>query len=141
MNPPDVQVTVEGLRDLPSLVVGKQGLTLIFANLIENAVFALEGAGTITIHGTAAEGWVDVAVHDTGRGIPPELQKRIFEFNFSRQEAAQTGKLGFGLWWVKTLMARLGGRVSVESDGQHGTTFWLRLPLANDSIPVGREDS
>jgi C4-dicarboxylate-specific signal transduction histidine kinase len=37
-------------------------------------------------------------------------------------------KLGFGLWWVKTLMTRLGGSVSVESDGEHGATFRLRLP-------------
>ena len=41
------------------------------------------------------------------------------------------GKLGFGLWWIKTLMARLGGSVAVESDGQHGTTFRLRLPLGS----------
>jgi signal transduction histidine kinase len=47
--------------------------------------------------------------------------------NFSRT-AAHPGKLGFGLWWVKTLMTRLGGSVVVESDGNHGTTFRLRLP-------------
>jgi signal transduction histidine kinase len=32
------------------------------------------------------------------------------------------------LWWVKTLMTRLGGSIGVESDGRHGTTFRLRLP-------------
>ncbi len=39
-------------------------------------------------------------------------------------------RLGFGLWWVKTMMTRLGGAVSVESDGRRGTTFRLRLPQA-----------
>jgi signal transduction histidine kinase len=40
--------------------------------------------------------------------------------------------LGFGLWWVKTLIVRLGGSVSVESDGHRGTTFRLRLPRAQE---------
>ena len=41
---------------------------------------------------------------------------------------ARPGKLGFGLWWVKALMTRLGGSVIIESDGQHGTTFRLAFP-------------
>ncbi|NLS77292.1 MAG: HAMP domain-containing histidine kinase, partial [Chloroflexi bacterium] len=39
---------------------------------------------------------------------------------------------GFGLWWVKTWMVRMGGSVAVESDGAHGTTFRLRLPVAEE---------
>jgi len=46
--------------------------------------------------------------------------------------------LGFGLWWVKTLMTRLGGSVSVESDGIHGTNFHLRLPQAREHNPPGK---
>ena len=70
---------------------------------------------------------VEICVSDTGPGIATELHNQIFELNFSRT-GAQPGKLGFGLWWVKTLMTRLGGSVSVESDGHHGTAFRLRLP-------------
>jgi sensor histidine kinase regulating citrate/malate metabolism len=68
---------------------------------------------------------------DSGPGIAPEMQSQIFELNFS--QAAHPGKLGFGLWWVKTLMTRLGGSVAVESDGRDGTTFRLRLPTAEVS--------
>jgi signal transduction histidine kinase len=67
-------------------------------------------------------------VRDTGPGIPAELHDRIFELNFSSQSGGRSN-LGFGLWWVKTLMARLGGAVSVESDGRSGTTFRLKLPI------------
>ena len=49
----------------------------------------------------------------TGPGIAAELHNQIFELNFSRT-GAQPGKLGFGLWWVKTLMTRLGGSVTVR---------------------------
>ena len=72
-------------------------------------------------------------------GREPELHERIFEFNFSgRQRPAAgrsdttTGKLGFGLWWVKTLMTRFGGSIAVQSDGRRGTTFTLRLPVRSD---------
>jgi two-component system clock-associated histidine kinase SasA len=72
---------------------------------------------------------VEVSVCDNGPGIPLEQQERIFEWNYSGRKANRSGGLGFGLWWVKTLMARLGGTVAVESDGQNGTTFHLRLPV------------
>ena len=77
---------------------------------------------------------MEVAVSDNGPGIAPELHDRIFEFSFSGRGAARAGKLGFGLWWVKTLMVRLGGSVVVESDGHNGTTFRLRLPRAEETL-------
>ena len=51
----------------------------------------------------------------------------------SDREGEVRAKLGFGLWWVKTLMTRVGGAIAVESDGQRGATFRLRLPRAEDS--------
>ena len=83
----------------------------------------------ITLCGAASGAWVEVQVSDSGPGIAPELHERIFEFSYSSRQA-HAGKLGFGLWWVKTLMARFGGSVTVDSDGQHGATFTLRLPVA-----------
>ena len=87
----------------------------------------MESQGVITVSGTLAGNWVEVSVTDTGPGIPTELHERIFDFNFSSRKA-HAGKLGFGLWWVKTLMARFGGSVTVHSDGQHSATFILKLP-------------
>ena len=83
----------------------------------------------IVIQGASSSEWVEVSISDNGPGIPPEIQNQIFELNYSGRVSAHPGKLGFGLWWVKTLMTRLGGSVVVESDGQHGTTFRLRLPV------------
>jgi signal transduction histidine kinase len=91
----------------------------------------------VTISGSAQADDVEITVRDTGPGIAPDLQQQIFEFNFSQRRrgdragdmSARSG-LGFGLWWVKTVMARLGGAVTVESDGRSGSTFRLRLPRA-----------
>jgi signal transduction histidine kinase len=133
--PAEITVRTENLETLPPVVAGQKSLTLVFTNLLQNAAEALRSAvpgagGLVTIRGAMRNGWVEISVSDTGPGIPPELHERIFEFNFSGRGSTRPGKLGFGLWWVKTLMARLGGAVQVESDGFHGTTFRLRLPRA-----------
>jgi GAF domain-containing protein/nitrogen-specific signal transduction histidine kinase len=125
--PAEVRIEKNGLETLPTVIAGGQSLTFVFRNLIENSIDAMNGSGSISITGIATAEWVEVSVTDSGSGIAPELHNQIFELNFSRT-GAQPGKLGFGLWWVKTLMTRLGGSVTVESDGQHGTTFHLRLP-------------
>jgi signal transduction histidine kinase/GAF domain-containing protein len=129
--PDHVQIKTRGLEDLPTVLASGQSLTFVFRNLIENALTAMNGAGSIYIYGTALPDWVEVSVIDSGPGIAPELQSQIFELNFSR--TAHLGKMGFGLWWVKTLMTRLGGSITVESEGHHGTAFRLRLPIQEGS--------
>jgi signal transduction histidine kinase/GAF domain-containing protein len=129
----DINVEVEALDGLPMVIAGGQSLTLVFKNLIENAIVAMKGKGVINIRGLAALKWVEVSIIDNGPGISPELHNQIFELNFTGRAGAHPGKLGFGLWWVKTLMTRLGGSVMVESDGQHGATFILRLPRVENT--------
>ncbi len=127
--PPGVQVEVVGLTDLPPVSAHASGLTFVFTNLLENAADAMGERGKVEIRGSTRRGWVEVIVSDSGPGIPPELHGRIFELNFSGPRRARANKLGFGLWWVRTLMTRLGGAIAVESDGQHGASFRLRLPM------------
>lgn len=132
--PESVEVLVEGLESLPPVQAGPQRLGLVFANLLENASDAMGGKGRVVIRGWVQGSQVQVMVSDNGPGITPEFHDRIFEFNYSARpggrSTAHPGKLGFGLWWVKSLMARFGGSVTVESDGKTGTTFLLTLPLA-----------
>ena len=135
--PESVRVDLRDLEALPVVLAGQRSLVWVFANLLQNAIEAQGGQGTITI--TGAQRFValaggqranllEVGVSDDGPGIAPHLHERIFEWNYSGRKSQRTG-LGFGLWWVKTLMARLGGSVTVESDGRRGTTFRLRLPV------------
>ena len=135
--PQGVRVQAMGLEGLPAVQAGSKRLSLVFSNLLENASDAMGGSGEIIIRGEAGrdagEDWVEVSVSDDGPGIPPDQHEKIFEFNYSARASAHPGKLGFGLWWVKSLMARFGGSVSVESDGQHGSTFRLRFPQADRS--------
>jgi len=129
LHPPDaVRIELSDLEVLPPVNASQRSLTFVFTNLLENAMVAMQGQGTITICGHADETWVELVVEDDGPGIPVEMQERIFEFAPAGQSPGRNGNLGFGLWWVKTLMARLGGTVQVESDGRRGTRFRLSLP-------------
>jgi signal transduction histidine kinase len=132
--PPTAEVKINQLDHLPVVMAGERTLTLLFTNLIENALDAMNGNGIITISGSADQDWVEVKVSDNGPGISPELHEHIFDLNYSSRGALRPGKLGFGLWWVKTLMTRLEGSVVVQSDGAHGTTFILKLPIAKPNM-------
>ena len=130
--PQAIRVQTEGLDHLPVVLAGGQSLTFVFTNLLENAADAMHGKGTINIKGHFGSKWVEITVSDSGPGIPPALHDRIFELNYSGRANTRPGKLGFGLWWVKTLMTRLGGSINIESDGQYGTAFRLRLPRVEE---------
>ena len=125
--PAKVKIEMRDVEALPAVIAGRQSLRFVFRNLIENATTAMNGSGSIFVQGIAVPAGVEISITDSGPGIAPEIHNQIFELNFSRT-GTQPGKLGFGLWWVKILMTRLGGSVTVESDGTAGTTFRLRLP-------------
>ncbi len=128
--PESVQIKLEELDTLPAVLAGQRSLSWVFANLMQNAAEALGWQGLIVVAGRqVGVQQVEVTVSDDGPGIPLDQQERVFDWNYSGRKASRSGGLGFGLWWVKTLMARLGGTVAVESDGQNGTTFRLRLPV------------
>ena len=126
-----ISVQLCALDELPPVAATDQGLSFVFTNLLENAARAMDGRGCVTISGSVDHQCVVVSVRDDGPGIAPELHDRIFEFSFLGRGSGSSGKLGFGLWWVKTLMMRVGGAVTVESDGRSGTTFWLNIPRAD----------
>jgi len=126
----EIQVEEAGLAELPQIPAAQQSLKLVFTNLLENAARAMGGKGKIMINGQLRDDSVRVLVTDSGPGIPPEMHDRIFDLSYSSGQEAHAGKLGFGLWWVRALMMRLGGSIRVESDGKTGTTFILQFPKA-----------
>ena len=128
--PEGIRFFHQGLNSLPNVHACPQRLPLVFTNLIDNASRAMQGQGEIRITGKTQEGKAIIRITDTGPGIPLDIQDHIFELDYSTSAADQPGNLGFGLWWVKTLIARFGGMIYVESDGCSGTTFILELPIA-----------
>ncbi|EKA61167.1 MULTISPECIES: sensor histidine kinase [Janibacter] len=105
-------------------------------NLVGNAI-SYADAGTAVGVGARLQGdTVEIAVTDQGPGIPEHEQTRIFE-RFYRMDAARsraTGGTGLGLSIVKHICANHGGDIQVWSDGDHGSTFTIRLPAAAETL-------
>jgi CheY-like chemotaxis protein/anti-sigma regulatory factor (Ser/Thr protein kinase) len=111
-------------------------LSQVIANLLTNAAKYTERAGRIEVGAAREDGWAVVRVRDTGVGIAPAMQARIFDL-FVQGDAslARTqGGLGIGLTLVKRLAEMHGGGVSVASEGPgKGSEFVVRLPLHPDA--------
>jgi signal transduction histidine kinase len=97
----------------------------VLLNLGTNAREALPEGGRIHFRAWAEPETVAFSVSDTGCGIPPDLQERIFEPFFTRGKKNGTG---LGLPIVKSIVAGHGGTVELQSQPGEGTTFTLRLP-------------
>jgi GAF domain-containing protein len=140
--PDGVLTLAEGLESLPPVMAGEEQLRLVFFNLMENALDALEGQSaptnsipTVRVQGLAVTDprggkpkQVEIVISDNGPGVPPEKRQNIFDLAFSTKRSPR--KLGFGLWWVKTLVTRLGGEIRLAESDKPGCTFILRLPCA-----------
>ncbi|HRW04775.1 MAG TPA: ATP-binding protein [Caldilineaceae bacterium] len=111
-------------------------LRQVLLNLTDNAIKYTPTGGVITLSLTNDDGWVKIAVSDTGIGIDPDHQAHIFD-RFYRTDKARSRELGgsgLGLSIVQWIAQAHHGRVTVESALQKGSTFTLWLPeYRNDS--------
>lgn len=128
--PPGVRKNDPNLsKKLPMVVAGKQ-LAWVLNNLIQNALDAMmPKGGLLTLSASAHEDpdWVKLSVKDTGMGIPDDDVGKIFEIDFTTKQTE--GSLhGFGLWWTRTYVERLGGRITVDSEEGKGTRVTVILP-------------
>lgn len=126
------QITVTIEDGLPQVMGYGPWLEEVFANLIGNAVKYIErnqGVRRIEIRGVTEDGWVRYEVHDTGPGIDPRDQSRLFHM-FTRFHQNQAKGHGLGLSIVQRIVTKLGGSVGVISHPGQGSTFWFSLPGA-----------
>ncbi|HYO57695.1 two-component system sensor histidine kinase NtrB [Archangium sp.] len=115
--------------EVPALSGVPANLEQVFVNLITNACHAMQPGGQVSLR-TRREGREAVVwVKDTGSGIEPTNLSRIFEPFFTTKREGQG--TGLGLSIVQRIVEKHGGRLSVESELGHGTTFTVRLPLAD----------
>jgi len=123
----------------PALVAYREGLLRqVLWNLVENGVKYRrdEVDAEIGISGHAAAGWYELRVSDHGPGVRPEDAPHIFEPLYRADPTRHIPGSGLGLSIVKRIVEAGGGRISLQSQPGHGTTFVLRLPLASESTGV-----
>ena len=105
-------------------------LSLVWNNLISNAVKFTPEGGTIGVSLKADEKTVVVSVSDTGCGIDPETGKHIFEKFYQGDTSHATQGNGLGLALVKRVVDIIHGEISVESEIGKGTTFTVKIGRA-----------
>lgn len=113
--PPVGILTIRGDADLL-----KQALM----NIVKNSIEAMPNGGALTVTVSSRKGECEIAIRDTGMGIPPETREKIFQLYFSTKEKGT----GIGLAMTFRAVQLHGGSISVESEAGQGTTFLIRLP-------------
>lgn len=119
-------VSPEPLRVLAS----DSELRMAVLNLAQNALHAMPAGGTLTVDCARQDGYVAISVTDTGVGIAPEDQWRIFHPFFSRRADGVDGT-GLGLSITKAFVESYRGSIGVISQPKQGSCFTLRLPDAD----------
>ncbi|HEU4706774.1 MAG TPA: ATP-binding protein [Solirubrobacterales bacterium] len=131
--PPHVELVIDVEADL--CAIGDPTLLRqVMIGLLTNAFKNTPPPGTVTVRGRHdGEAEVILEVIDTGTGIPEGELERIFERFYRRTESRKQEGFGLGLAIAQRMVDVMGGRIGVESAEGEGSTFWVRLPVANPS--------
>ena len=113
--------------DLPSIHASPSELQQVLLNLVNNAIDAIERpGGTVTVTTRSVGDEVVLEVQDTGKGIPEANLGRIFDPFFTTKPVGQGTGLGLPICYG--IVEKMGGRITVESEIEKGTTFTVFMP-------------
>lgn len=128
--PEGIDVNVDVAADLASAgdpVLLRQ----VLVGLVSNAYKHTDAPGAVTLRARNEGGErVVIEVEDTGTGISPEDQERVFERFFRAESAREKDGVGLGLAIARRMVDVMGGEIGVRSTVGEGTTFWIQLPAA-----------
>jgi signal transduction histidine kinase len=132
-------ITVERrYGELPRVECHPNQINQVFMNLLVNACQAMGDSGTLTLTTRNLGDEVEVAIADTGHGIPPERLGRIFDPGFTTKGA--TLGTGLGLSIVYQIVSGHRGEITVDSEVDKGTVFTMRLPVRHRFSPAHEAD-
>jgi signal transduction histidine kinase len=121
----NIETRLDFADHLPFLQAHPDEISQIFSNLLVNAIYEMADGGVLTIALKMSDGGIQAVLKDTGKGIPAEHLSRIFDPFFTTKEKGT----GFGLSVVLRIVKTYGGKISVDSNPDQGTTFTVLLPV------------
>lgn len=130
----NIEVQRQFPEHFPLIEADLHTLEDVFLNLLVNARHAIVQRGAIAVTGTVRNGELEVAIKDTGKGIPKDNLDKIFDPFFTTKDVSRNPDKsaikgsGLGLFIVREFIQRSGGRITVESEVGQGTTFHLIFP-------------
>jgi PAS domain S-box-containing protein len=129
-----VNIVIECADDSP-VPADKMRITEVLINLASNAVKFSSPEHAVTLGEHRQNGQAEFFVRDTGRGIPDELQGKIFDRfkQVEKSDSSVKGGFGLGLAICKAIVEQHGGAIRVESQVKKGSTFYFTLPLSQET--------
>lgn len=125
--PPGIEVKLEEGPGVPAILADPDQIRIVLSNLFRNARDAMPAGGTLSISPIADDGFVEIAIRDTGEGMSREALARIMEPLYTTKARG----LGLGLAITKAIVEKHRGRLLVTSEPGKGSTFTVRLPAAS----------
>jgi signal transduction histidine kinase len=117
---------IRQLGDIPAVSCAPSQINQVLLNLLTNAAQAIDDRGRILIRTWADDSRVYLSVQDTGKGMPPEVLKRIFDPFYTTKPVGEG--TGLGLSIAYKIVEQHGGRIHVASQVGRGTRFVIALP-------------
>ena len=145
-----LDISVDRFFEVPALscLVDPEQMQQVFLNLLQNAVKAMPGGGTVTVRvsstNTSNSGqlpadpeqekneWLEVAISDTGEGMQEEVQNQLFTPFFTTKENGT----GLGLAIARKIVEAHRGRIGVKSEVGQGSTFIVSIPKGSEGNPI-----
>jgi signal transduction histidine kinase len=127
-----ITISADLPQRLPRVKIDAHRIGQVLLNLIDNAITHTPKGGTITITASKLDNWLEIAVKDTGKGIPANDLPYVFErfYRVDKSRARTTGGVGLGLAIAKSLVEAHGGQIEVQSQEGKGSRFSFTLPIA-----------
>ncbi|NEO53619.1 MAG: GHKL domain-containing protein [Okeania sp. SIO3B5] len=119
---------IRDYEEIPDIWGYADELIQVWTNLIHNAIQAMESGGTLTIATRKQENGIQVSIQDTGAGIPPEVQSKIFDAFFTTKSAGEGS--GLGLHICQKIINKHQGKITVDSKPGY-TLFCIELPVGS----------
>ncbi len=132
--PENVVIRTRYAPVLPDVFVDPRMVQQAFLNIITNAFQAMIDGGELEIKTSIQGDMIDVAIKDTGVGIPKENLPRLFEPLFS----TKVNGIGLGLTIAKEIIEGINGRINVDSTLGVGSTFTIKIPVLQGASPVSK---
>lgn len=118
---------------LPAVRADSLRLREVLLNLLSNAVKYNRPQGTVTVDAREHEGFLHIAIADTGMGIAEDMRHDVFQpFNRLRQDGESIEGTGIGLAIAKQFTELMNGKIGFNSEPGSGSTFWVEIPIAED---------
>jgi signal transduction histidine kinase len=123
---------VRDFEKMPLVTCDPVQISQVCFNVLRNAREAMTDGGTITVTLRKSSSWAVITIADTGRGIPMEMQSRIFDpfVSYGAAHSCKPSGTGLGLFIAKEIILAHGGDISIESVVAKGSAFTIRIPLS-----------